>query len=122
MTIWVLCCVFVAPEPIKRMPTDMIPDTADSSPLVSRGHSKYSLRSQPYIELEEDSDSEEEEVELEVKEEENRLKVVSLFYRAHEGVPAQEPYNIKAKQLVGSHLLVYCPFSWRQKSNVLTKG
>ncbi|XP_071158552.1 deleted in lung and esophageal cancer protein 1-like isoform X2 [Mytilus edulis] len=88
------------PEPIKRMPTDMIPDTADSSPLVSRGHSKYSLRSQPYIELEEDSDSEEEEVELEVKEEENRLKVVSLFYRAHEGEPAQEPYNIKAKQLV----------------------
>ncbi|XP_063421465.1 deleted in lung and esophageal cancer protein 1-like isoform X2 [Mytilus trossulus] len=88
------------PEPIKRMPTDMIPDTADSSPLVSRGHSKYSLRSQPYMELEEDSDSEEEEVELEVKEEENRLKVVSLFYRAHEGVPAQEPYNIKAKQLV----------------------
>ncbi|CAC5401955.1 unnamed protein product [Mytilus coruscus] len=88
------------PEPIKRMPTDMIPDTADSSPLVSRVHSKYSLRSQPHLELEEDSEDEEEEVELEVKEEENRLKVVSLFYRAHEGVPAQEPYNIKAKQLV----------------------
>lgn len=92
--------MIAAPTPIERMPTDMIPNTADSSPLISRDHSKYSLRSEPKIEELEEDEVEVQVMEEEEEEKEQRLKVVSLFYRPHEGVPAQEPYSIKNKQLV----------------------
>jgi hypothetical protein len=78
----------------------MIPDTADSSPLVSRDHSKYSIRSGPIYNDDEEEGNLVEEPEVPVT---PQLKVVSLYYRAHEGVPAQEPYNIKAKQMVCLH-------------------
>lgn len=85
------------PEPIQRQPTDMIPDTADSSPFISRDHSKYSIRSGPIYNDDEEEGNLVEEPEVPVT---PQLKVVSLYYRAHEGVPAQEPYNIKAKQVI----------------------
>lgn len=75
----------------------MIPDTADSSPFISRDHSKYSIRSGPIYNDDEEEGNLVEEPEVPVT---PQLKVVSLYYRAHEGVPAQEPYNIKAKQVV----------------------
>lgn len=78
----------------------MIPDTADSSPLVSRDHSKYSIRSGPIYNDDEEEGNLVEEPEVPVT---PKLKVVSLYYRAHEGVPAQEPYNIKTKQMVCLH-------------------
>uniref|UniRef100_A0A8W8MX88 Deleted in lung and esophageal cancer protein 1 n=1 Tax=Magallana gigas TaxID=29159 RepID=A0A8W8MX88_MAGGI len=75
------------PAPVRRQPTDFLPNSPSTSAGSSR--TQFSAKaSQPT--------SVPSEAELMAK----RHQIVSLFYQAHEGVPANAPYSVKIKQLV----------------------
>lgn len=84
----------VVPAPVRRQPTDFLPNSPSTSAGSTR--TQFSAKaSQPT--------SVPSEAELMAK----RHPIVSLFYQAHEGVPADAPYSVKTKQLVSLYTDLY---------------
>nr|XP_022304299.1 deleted in lung and esophageal cancer protein 1-like isoform X2 [Crassostrea virginica] len=77
----------VVPAPVRRQPTDFLPN----SPSTSAG----STRTQFSAKTSKPSAAPNE-AELMA----TRHPIISLFYQAHEGVPGDSPYSVKTKQLV----------------------
>ncbi|XP_061179869.1 deleted in lung and esophageal cancer protein 1-like isoform X2 [Saccostrea echinata] len=73
------------PKPVKRQPSDFLPNTPSTSAGSTR--TQVSTKTSQPIPTE---------AELMAK----RIPIVSVFYQAHEGVPAEAPYSVKTKQLV----------------------
>lgn len=89
MSIFYLNFDLVVPAPVRRQPTDFLPNSPSTSAGSTR--TQFSAKaSQP--------SSVPSEAELMA----TRHPIVSLFYQAHEGVPANAPYSVKTKQLVST--------------------
>jgi len=73
--------VHSVPERPKRLPTEFLPNSADSTPGITRQTTWTAETS-----TEETGG--------------NQPKLISVFFFTHDGVPADNPYCIKNKQMV----------------------
>ena len=75
------------PAPVRRQPTDFLPNSPSTS--------AWSTRTQFSAKTSKPSEAPNEDELMAT-----RHPIISLFYQAHEGVPGDSPYSVKTKQLV----------------------
>ena len=92
------------PAPVRRQPTDFLPN----SPSTSAGSTRTQFSAKTS-----NPSAAPNEAELMA----TRHPIISLFYQAHEGVPGDSPYSVKTKQLVSTVLdtsrYIFLPISIR---------